>query len=76
MRLSRVAGRCRAILLIALIFDIVGIILLLCGLFAHFESWDFFIYTGAVTIALSLVFWMLWYTFNVEVSYKELGLAL
>ncbi|KAE8577190.1 hypothetical protein XENTR_v10004465 [Xenopus tropicalis] len=69
-------GRCSLLFIIAIIFDVAGLILLLVGVFASLTAWDFYIYTGAVIIALSLVFWMLWYTGNVEVSNKELGLTL
>lgn len=74
MKLTQAIGRCVPAFYIAVIFDLVGILLLLLGIFASFSTWDFFIYTGAIIIALSLVFWVLWYTFNVEISYKELEL--
>ncbi|KAG8446044.1 hypothetical protein GDO86_013786 [Hymenochirus boettgeri] len=75
MKRSKIVGRCYLLFVIAIIFDLVGIILLLIGICANLAAWDFYIYTGATVIALSLVFWMLWYTGNVEISYKELGLA-
>ncbi|KAG9467859.1 hypothetical protein GDO78_014152 [Eleutherodactylus coqui] len=74
MGLSRIAGRCAFIMVLAILFDIAGIILLLLGIFAHFSYWDFLIYSGAAVLALSVVLWILWYTFNVEVSYEELKL--
>ncbi|KAG8548672.1 hypothetical protein GDO81_024634 [Engystomops pustulosus] len=75
MKSPKFIGRCTPIFLIALLFDLVGVILLLVGIFAPYSYWDFYIYTGAIIIALSLVFWVLWYTFNVVVSHKELDLG-
>lgn len=74
MGFSRIAGRCAIILFLAILVDITGVILLLLGIFAKFTYWDFFIYSGAVALGLSIVLWIFWYTFNVEVSYEELEL--
>ncbi|NXP54256.1 TM238 protein, partial [Heliornis fulica] len=60
-------GRCAPILLVALLCDVVGLIILLLGIFAPLSSWDFFVYLGALVLAFSLVFWIFWYTFNIEV---------
>ncbi|NWU91807.1 TM238 protein, partial [Upupa epops] len=60
-------GRCPMILLLALLFDVVGLIILFVGIFAPLSFWDFFIYSGALLIASSLIFWIFWYTFNIEV---------
>ncbi|KAG8548673.1 hypothetical protein GDO81_024635 [Engystomops pustulosus] len=74
MGICSVAGRCAFILVLAILVDIVGVVLLLLGIFAKFSYWDFYIYSGAVGLALSIVLWILWYTFNVEVTYEELDL--
>ncbi|NXI46372.1 TM238 protein, partial [Galbula dea] len=66
--------RCPVVLLLALLCDVLGLIILLVGIFASLSSWDFFIYSGALLLAFSLLFWIFWYTFNIEVSFKELGL--
>ncbi|NXH10022.1 TM238 protein, partial [Bucco capensis] len=66
--------RCPVILLLALLCDLFGLIILLVGIFAPLSSWDFFVYLGALLLAFSLLFWIFWYTFNIEVSLKELGL--
>lgn len=76
MKLTKFIGRCPGMFYIAAIFDLVGIILLLIGIFANLSIWDFLIYTGAIVIAFSLIFWVLWYTFNVRVSFKEMELVL
>ncbi|NXU47492.1 TM238 protein, partial [Turnix velox] len=66
-------GHCALILLLALLCDVVGLIILLLGIFAPLSSWDFFVYLGSLMIAFSLVFWVFWYTFNIEVPLKELS---
>ncbi|NXJ65030.1 TM238 protein, partial [Rostratula benghalensis] len=73
MAFLKLMGRCALILLLAVVCDAVGLIILLVGLFAPLSSWDFFVYLGALVMAFSLVFWVLWYTFNIEVPYRELG---
>ncbi|NXT82848.1 TM238 protein, partial [Zapornia atra] len=60
-------GRCALILLLALVCDAIGLLILLLGIFAPLSSWDFFVYVGALLLAFSLLFWTLWYTFNIEV---------
>ncbi|NXP77395.1 TM238 protein, partial [Ramphastos sulfuratus] len=67
-------GRCPVILLLAVLCDLLGLITLLVGIFAPLSFWDFFVYSGALLLAFSLLFWVFWYTFNIEVSFKELGL--
>lgn len=73
MTFSKLIGRCAVILLLAVLCDVVGLIILLLGIFAPLSSWDFFVYLGALLLAFSLVFWTFWYTFNIEVSFRELG---
>ncbi|NXI54503.1 TM238 protein, partial [Chloroceryle aenea] len=67
-------GRCPVILLLAVLCNVIGLSILFVGIFAPLSFWDFFIYTGALLLAFSLLFWIFWYTFNIEVSLKELGL--
>ncbi|NXR06030.1 TM238 protein, partial [Semnornis frantzii] len=67
-------GRCPVILLLAVLCDLLGLITLLVGIFSPLSFWDFFVYLGALLLAFSLLFWVFWYTFNIEVSFKELGL--
>ncbi|TFK04529.1 Transmembrane protein 238 [Platysternon megacephalum] len=73
MVLSTHMGRCAGIFVIAFICDVAGLIILLLGIFANLDYWDFFIYSGALLLAFSLVFWIFWYSFNIEVPFKELG---
>ncbi|XP_064251740.1 transmembrane protein 238-like [Passer domesticus] len=65
-------GRCPAIALLGLLCDALGLLFLLLGIFAPISSWDFFVYGGALLLAFSLVFWVFWYTFNIEVPLGEL----
>ncbi|NWV54937.1 TM238 protein, partial [Daphoenositta chrysoptera] len=60
-------GRCAAFALLALLCDALGLLILLLGISAPISSWDFFVYGGALLLAFSLVFWVFWYTFNIEV---------
>ncbi|XP_010018173.1 PREDICTED: transmembrane protein 238 [Nestor notabilis] len=73
MTTSKLMGRCAMILLLAVLCDVVGLITLFLGIFAPLSSWDFFVYLGALLLAFSLVFWSFWYTFNIEVPFRELG---
>uniref|UniRef100_A0A4W5RQR4 Transmembrane protein 238 like n=1 Tax=Hucho hucho TaxID=62062 RepID=A0A4W5RQR4_9TELE len=65
-------GRCVFFLILALVFDVVGLILFFLGIFAPWSFWDFFVLSGPLLIFLSLVFWIFWYlgTFNSIVPSK------
>uniref|UniRef100_A0A8D2B7W7 Transmembrane protein 238 like n=1 Tax=Sciurus vulgaris TaxID=55149 RepID=A0A8D2B7W7_SCIVU len=67
-------GRCVFFLVIALLCDALGLVILLLGIFATLNYWDFLVYTGALILALSLLFWIAWYTFNIEVPLEKLDL--
>lgn len=73
MTVSKLMGRCAVVLLLAVLCDVVGLIALFLGIFAPLSFWDFFVYVGALLLAFSLVFWSFWYTFNIEVPFRELG---
>ncbi|NXT69757.1 TM238 protein, partial [Chaetops frenatus] len=72
MGTRRLLGRCAAIALLALLCDALGLLILLLGILAPLSSWDFFVYVGALLLAFSLVFWVFWYSFNIEVPLREL----
>uniref|UniRef100_A0A670JJB5 Transmembrane protein 238 like n=1 Tax=Podarcis muralis TaxID=64176 RepID=A0A670JJB5_PODMU len=71
--LALYVGRCYFILVLALVCDVAGLVLLLLGIFGLLSSWDFFVYSGALLLAFSLLFWAFWYSLNIEVSLKELA---
>lgn len=65
-------GRCSCAFWLAVSFDIFGLLVLLIGVFADMFFYDFLIYAGAIIIFLSLVWWVFWYTGNIEVPPEEL----
>ncbi|KAF4802667.1 hypothetical protein TURU_023342 [Turdus rufiventris] len=71
MDIRGLLGHCAAIALLALICDALGFLILLVGILAPISSWDFFVYAGALLLAFSLLFWVLWYTFNIELPLRE-----
>lgn len=65
-------GRCSCAFWLAVSFDIFGLLILLIGVFANVFFYDFLIYAGAIVIFLSLIWWVFWYTGNIEVPPEEL----
>uniref|UniRef100_A0A7N4PYZ4 Transmembrane protein 238 like n=1 Tax=Sarcophilus harrisii TaxID=9305 RepID=A0A7N4PYZ4_SARHA len=68
-------GHCIPILLLAVLFDVAGLILLLWGILTYLNYWDFLIYTGSLLLAFSLVFWTFWYSLSLEVFPEKLDLV-
>lgn len=68
-------NRCTNVFLsIAVILDVVGLLLLLIGIFAPLSFWDFFVLSGPLLIFLSLILWIFWYLGSLTVSDTDLDL--
>ncbi|KAM7386218.1 hypothetical protein PAMA_009044 [Pampus argenteus] len=65
-------GRCVCCFWLAIAFDFVGLLILLIGVFANVFFYDLLIYAGAIVIFLSLIWWVFWYSGNIEVPPAEL----
>lgn len=76
MILKKILGDCLPLFFVAIIFDVIGLIVLFVGIFANLRIdgrfyGDFLIYTGALIIFVSLAFWLMWYIGNIHVSEYE-----
>lgn len=65
-------GRCVCCFWLAVAFDIVGLLVLLIGVFVNVFFYDLLVYAGAIVIFLSLIWWVFWYSGNIEVPPAEL----
>ncbi|XP_062381858.1 transmembrane protein 238-like isoform X1 [Sardina pilchardus] len=65
-------GRCKCAFWFAVAHDIIGFLILLSGVFWDVFFHDFLLYAGAVIIFLSLIWWVFWYSGNIEVPPEEL----
>uniref|UniRef100_A0A8C6UUL5 Uncharacterized protein n=1 Tax=Neogobius melanostomus TaxID=47308 RepID=A0A8C6UUL5_9GOBI len=65
-------GRCACCFWLAVVFDVLGLLVLLLGVFVNVFFYDLLIYAGAIIIFLSLVWWVFWYSGNIEVPPADL----
>lgn len=65
-------GRCKCSFWFAVAHDILGILIMMVGVFGGLVIHDLFIYVGAIIIFLSLIWWVFWYSGNIDVPPEEL----
>lgn len=71
-RRSPGVGRCKCSFWFAVAHDILGVLIIMVGIFGGLATHDLFIYVGAIIIFLSLIWWVFWYTGNIDVPPEEL----
>ncbi|KAM5198987.1 uncharacterized protein RBU33_013941 isoform 1-T2 [Hipposideros larvatus] len=67
-RKRKVLGRCRHFFWLGIVFDTVGATVLLTGVFADLPYCDLLLYAGSIIIFISLLWWVSWYTSNIELT--------
>lgn len=65
-------GRCKCSFWFAVAHDILGVFIMMVGVFGGLIIHDLFIYAGAIIIFLSLIWWVFWYSGNIDVPPEEL----
>ncbi|XP_037610258.1 transmembrane protein 238-like [Sebastes umbrosus] len=65
-------GRCKCSFWFAVAHDIVGVFIMMVGVFGGLVIHDLFIYAGAIIIFFSLIWWVFWYSGNIDVPPEEL----
>lgn len=65
-------GRCKCSFWFAVAHDILGVLIMMVGVFGGLVIHDLFIYAGALIIFLSLIWWVFWYSGNIDVPSEEL----
>uniref|UniRef100_A0AAQ5XJ53 Uncharacterized protein n=1 Tax=Amphiprion ocellaris TaxID=80972 RepID=A0AAQ5XJ53_AMPOC len=65
-------GRCKCSFWFAVAHDILGVFIMMVGVFGGLIIHDLFIYAGAIIIFLSLIWWVFWYAGNIDVPPEEL----
>uniref|UniRef100_A0A8C8E0R6 Si:dkey-16i5.8 n=1 Tax=Oryzias sinensis TaxID=183150 RepID=A0A8C8E0R6_9TELE len=65
-------GRCKCSFWFAVAHDILGVLIMMVGVFGGLVTHDLFIYVGAIIIFLSLIWWVFWYSGNIDVPPEEL----
>ncbi|KAJ0015749.1 hypothetical protein NQD34_014039 [Periophthalmus magnuspinnatus] len=65
-------GRCKCSFWFAVAHDILGVFIIMIGVFGGLAVHDLFVYTGAIIIFLSLIWWIFWYSGNIDVPPEDL----
>ncbi|XP_072229199.1 transmembrane protein 238-like [Leuresthes tenuis] len=65
-------GRCKCSFWFAVAHDILGVFIIMVGVFGGLVIHDLLIYGGAIIIFLSLIWWVFWYSGNIDVPTEEL----
>ncbi|XP_074519971.1 transmembrane protein 238-like [Halichoeres trimaculatus] len=65
-------GRCKCSFWFAVAHDILGVLIMMVGVFGGLVIHDLFIYAGAIIIFLSLIWWVFWYSGNIDVPPEDL----
>ncbi|XP_068438558.1 transmembrane protein 238-like [Clinocottus analis] len=65
-------GRCKCSFWFAVAHDVLGVFIMMVGVFGGLVIHDLFIYAGAIIIFLSLIWWVFWYSGNIDVPPEEL----
>ncbi|XP_077358854.1 transmembrane protein 238-like [Festucalex cinctus] len=65
-------GRCKCSFWFAVAHDVLGVLIMMVGVFGGLAIHDLFIYAGAIVIFLSLIWWVFWYSGNIDVPPEEL----
>ncbi|XP_077407172.1 transmembrane protein 238-like [Vanacampus margaritifer] len=71
-RSYRGVGRCKCSFWFAVAHDILGVLIMMVGVFGGLAIHDLFIYGGAIVIFLSLIWWVFWFSGNIDVPPEEL----
>ncbi|XP_052051171.1 uncharacterized protein LOC127693928 [Apodemus sylvaticus] len=59
-------GRCSHFFWLGVAFDTVGVAVLFTGVFANLLFYDMLLYLGSIIVFVSLLWWISWYTGNIE----------
>lgn len=65
-------GRCKCSFWFAVAHDILGVFIIMVGVFGGLAVHDLFVYAGAIVIFLSLIWWVFWYSGNIDVPPEDL----
>uniref|UniRef100_A0A3Q3E2G3 Uncharacterized protein n=1 Tax=Labrus bergylta TaxID=56723 RepID=A0A3Q3E2G3_9LABR len=75
MMCSYFMGRCKCSFWFAVAHDILGVFIMMVGVFGGLVVHDLFIYAGAIIIFLSLIWWVFWYSGNIDLIHFVLRAA-